>query len=462
MTSGGIGSPRLLLLSGIGPADHLRAGRHAGRSTTCPASARTSRTTSTSTPWRNAPATTPTTTTSSCTAPCGQASNTSCSGAARSPRPCSRPAASGTLTGRPPRPDTQFHLGLGSGIEAGVEKLKNPGLTLNSAFLQPRSRGTVRLQSADPADAPLIDPNYWADPYDRRMALQGLRMAREILQQPALRPFLMGVRSPAPDLTTDEQLAEYAFRTCKTDHHPSGACSMGTGRDGRGRPRPAGARSRGPAGVRFLDHAAGAVLEHQRAHDHDRREGQRPRPGQPRHRARRWSMPHDPPHRPDPLSSRPGPAEIAAIDADFRRLHARLGRLPRLSRRSRRQFRGPGSRLPSWLCPRLRRSGGEDALPRRSRAQAAGCQTGRGGHRWCRRPSGGRFRRVFELRTCLEQDGSPALPRKFEPEIGDPALRFVPYSRAGLCVSSSRLAAIAATLSVFVVRLRPEMRPTVP
>ena len=39
----------------------------------------------------------------------------------------------------------------------------------------------------------------------------------------------MAVRSPAPDLTTDEQLAEYAFRTCKTDHHPSGACAMGTG-----------------------------------------------------------------------------------------------------------------------------------------------------------------------------------------------------------------------------------------
>ena len=127
------------------------------------------------------------------------------------------------------QPDIQFHLGLGSGIEAGVEKLKNPGLTLNSAFLQPRSRGTVRLQSGDPAAAPLIDPNYWADPYDRRMSLQGLRMAREILQQPALRPFLQAVRSPGPEVVSDEQLAEYAFRTCKTDHHPSGACAMGTG-----------------------------------------------------------------------------------------------------------------------------------------------------------------------------------------------------------------------------------------
>jgi choline dehydrogenase-like flavoprotein len=125
-------------------------------------------------------------------------------------------------------PDTQFHLGLGSGIEAGVERLKNPGLTLNSAFLRPRSRGTVRLESTDPAAMPLIDPDYWADPYDRRMALEGLKMAREILRQPALRPYLIAERMPGPDKTTDDELAEYAFRTCKTDHHPCGACKMGT------------------------------------------------------------------------------------------------------------------------------------------------------------------------------------------------------------------------------------------
>lgn len=127
-------------------------------------------------------------------------------------------------------PDIQFHLGLGSGIEAGVEKLKNPGMTLNSAFLRPRSRGTVRLKSADPADMPLIDPNYWADPYDRKMSLEGLKMAREILRQPALRPFLIAERMPGPQAVTDEELAEYVFKSCKTDHHPTGACKMGTDR----------------------------------------------------------------------------------------------------------------------------------------------------------------------------------------------------------------------------------------
>ncbi len=126
-------------------------------------------------------------------------------------------------------PDIQFHLGLGSGIEAGVAQMKNPGVTLNSAFLRPRSRGTVRLVSADPSAAPLIDPNYWEDPYDRKCALEGLRLAREILRQPALKPFILAERLPGDNLHTDEELAEYAYRSCKTDHHPVGTCAMGTG-----------------------------------------------------------------------------------------------------------------------------------------------------------------------------------------------------------------------------------------
>ncbi|MCF6101825.1 GMC family oxidoreductase [Mesorhizobium muleiense] len=124
-------------------------------------------------------------------------------------------------------PDIQLHLGLGSGIEAGVEKLKNPGVTLNSAFLRPRSRGTVRLNSADPADHPLIDPNYWSDPYDRDMSIKGLRLAREIMRQKALAPYVLREVLPGPALTSDDELFDYACRSSKTDHHPVGTCRMG-------------------------------------------------------------------------------------------------------------------------------------------------------------------------------------------------------------------------------------------
>ena len=125
-------------------------------------------------------------------------------------------------------PDIQFHLGLGSGIEAGVAKLKNTGVTLNSAFLHPRSRGTVRLASADPSAAPLIDPNYWDDPYDREMSLKGLELAREIMRQKALKPFVQEEILPGGNVTRQEDLVQFAWKNAKTDHHPVGTCKVGT------------------------------------------------------------------------------------------------------------------------------------------------------------------------------------------------------------------------------------------
>jgi choline dehydrogenase-like flavoprotein len=124
-------------------------------------------------------------------------------------------------------PDTQFHLGMGSGIEAGIAKLKNAGVTLNAALMRPRSRGSVRLKDANPASHPLIDPNYFADPYDREMSIKGLRLAREILSQTALKDFVQAERVPGPACQTDDQMFDYACKFAKTDHHPAGSCAMG-------------------------------------------------------------------------------------------------------------------------------------------------------------------------------------------------------------------------------------------
>ena len=126
------------------------------------------------------------------------------------------------------RPDVQLHLGLGSGIEAGVVKLERAGVTLNSAYLQPESRGSVRLASPDPADAPLIDPNYWAEPNDRAMAFRGLRLAREIMRQDALKRYVAREALPGQAVDGEEALFGYACASAKTDHHPVGTCRMGT------------------------------------------------------------------------------------------------------------------------------------------------------------------------------------------------------------------------------------------
>ncbi|MFS4438438.1 GMC family oxidoreductase [Paracoccaceae bacterium GXU_MW_L88] len=124
-------------------------------------------------------------------------------------------------------PDLQFHLGLGTGIEAGVAAMPDGGVTLNSCYLKPRSRGSVRLASADPADAPLLDPNYLQDPQDREMSIRGLKLTQEILAQDPLKPFIRAERLPGPDVRTDEDYFNFICEHSKTSHHPAGTCRMG-------------------------------------------------------------------------------------------------------------------------------------------------------------------------------------------------------------------------------------------
>ena len=124
-------------------------------------------------------------------------------------------------------PDIQFHLGLGSGIEKGIARIDGAGVTLNSAFLRPKSRGTVRITSDDPASQPLIDPNYWEVPSDFDASLRALEVAREIMGAGPLKNWLRKEVLPGPEAGTRETLTSYAHRMAKTDHHPVGTCRMG-------------------------------------------------------------------------------------------------------------------------------------------------------------------------------------------------------------------------------------------
>ncbi len=126
-------------------------------------------------------------------------------------------------------PDLQFHLGLGTGIEAGVAAMPEGGVTLNSCYLRPRSRGSVRLQSADPTKSPLIDPNYCADPQDRAMSIRGLKLTQQILSQDPLKSFIRAERLPGPDVQTDDDYFNFICQHSKTSHHCAGTCAMGPG-----------------------------------------------------------------------------------------------------------------------------------------------------------------------------------------------------------------------------------------
>ncbi len=101
------------------------------------------------------------------------------------------------------------------------------GITINSCVARPRSRGTVRLASADPDDQPLVDPNYLADPEDLRLSVAGVRRAREIMAQEPLRSMIEREIFPGPDKQSDADLAEHAKRFVKTVYHPVGTCRMG-------------------------------------------------------------------------------------------------------------------------------------------------------------------------------------------------------------------------------------------
>ncbi len=148
-------------------------------------------------------------------------------------------------------PDIQMHFLPGSGLEHGLEKIRN-GVTLNSAFVRPRSRGSVRLTSADAVAPPLIDPNYWGDEYDVGISIKGFRLAREIMRQSAFRPYIRREAQPGDRITSDKDLRAYAAATAKTDYHPVGTCRMGAPADERSAVTP-DLKVKGVEGLRVID-----------------------------------------------------------------------------------------------------------------------------------------------------------------------------------------------------------------
>ena len=126
-------------------------------------------------------------------------------------------------------PDLQFHFLAGAGAEAGVPSVSHgsSGITLNSYTLRPKSRGTVRLRSARPDDLPIVDPNFLAEPEDLAISIEGVRISREIFRQPSLARHIREIRYPDASVTSDRDLEVYARRYGRTSYHPVGTCRMG-------------------------------------------------------------------------------------------------------------------------------------------------------------------------------------------------------------------------------------------
>jgi choline dehydrogenase len=226
VAAGAINSPKLLLLSGIGPADELRAlgihveadlpgvGRNLqdhldinivarirepisynGKDRGLPAALSGLR-------WllrRNGPAT-------------------------------SNVAEGGGFTrsdSRVSSPDIQFHFLPAMVIEHGRVPAPGHGFTLHTNCLRPESRGFVRLKSSDPRSKPAVDPNYLSLDSDLRVLLAALKRGRDIINSPPLSAIIDTELHPGPSIRSDDELIAFIRRAAETDYHPVGACRMG-------------------------------------------------------------------------------------------------------------------------------------------------------------------------------------------------------------------------------------------
>lgn len=128
-----------------------------------------------------------------------------------------------------PVPDLQFHFLAGAGAEEGVESVPSgSGITLNSYTLRPKSRGTIKLRSANPADDPIIDPNFLAEEYDRKTSAEGVRISRDIFMQPSLQKYIKRMHLPGDNVKTAEDFQAYTRNYGRTSYHPTCTCKMGT------------------------------------------------------------------------------------------------------------------------------------------------------------------------------------------------------------------------------------------
>ncbi|WP_265518240.1 GMC family oxidoreductase [Nitratireductor luteus] len=130
--------------------------------------------------------------------------------------------------GRAEAPDVQFHFLAGSGIEAVTEEgAPDNGCTLNAYYLHPKSRGSLRLRSANSADPPLIDPNFLAEPDDLEKTVEAFEMCRAIMNQPSMARHLANETMPGPQVQSRSAVTNYIRREARSGYHPVGTCRMG-------------------------------------------------------------------------------------------------------------------------------------------------------------------------------------------------------------------------------------------
>ncbi|MEX0158722.1 MULTISPECIES: choline dehydrogenase [unclassified Microbacterium] len=99
---------------------------------------------------------------------------------------------------------------------------------INLGPQQPESKGRITLRSADPLEQPVAEFNYLSTERDRREWIDGVRVTRELMNQPAFASFNGGELSPGPGVETDEEILDWVAQDAETTYHPCGTCKMGS------------------------------------------------------------------------------------------------------------------------------------------------------------------------------------------------------------------------------------------
>ncbi len=150
------------------------------------------------------------------------------------------------------RADIQLHFVPAMLDDHGRNRLKGDGYTLHACYLHPRSRGRITLASADPCADARIEANYLGDPegFDLKMMVECARIARDIFAQPAFAPYRGAPIFPPRGDLTDEELAAFIRAKAETIYHPVATCRMGSADDAVVDPQ---LRVHGVDGLRVVD-----------------------------------------------------------------------------------------------------------------------------------------------------------------------------------------------------------------
>ena len=127
-----------------------------------------------------------------------------------------------------PAPDLQLHVLPATFRDQGLADAAQRGMSVLVGLVDVKSRGRIRLRSADPRHRPVIDPGYLSDAGDARALVAGLKMAREFVTAKPMAEICKSELAPGAHVRSDAELLDYVRASVATLYHPVGTCAMGT------------------------------------------------------------------------------------------------------------------------------------------------------------------------------------------------------------------------------------------